>query len=53
MEHTEPGDLKQDDYFNIWNTMLQNINAENLDLTQIVAQAISRLSPTSRSAFES
>jgi len=47
MENIDPSELGEMDYLNIWNTMLHNIDGQNLDLTQIVAQAINRLASNS------
>lgn len=45
-ETLQPSDFKTDDLNRIWETMLQNINPANLQLTRLVAAAIGRLAPS-------
>jgi hypothetical protein len=48
----QPSDFTMEDLNRIWETMLQNINSQNLDLTRIVAAAISRLAPATQTNFQ-
>jgi hypothetical protein len=53
MDVLMPGDFQNaDDLGRIWNTMLNNINPQNLDLTRIVAKSIARLSSASEPNFK-
>lgn len=48
MEDLLPRDINnQEDLNRIWSTMLNNIDASNLDLTQIVAKSVGKLSHAS------
>jgi len=48
-----PSDFQNaEDLGRIWNTMLNNISAQNLDLSRIIAKSIARLSSASESNFE-
>jgi hypothetical protein len=51
MDNTEACEFPKSDYFNIWNTMINNIDSSNIELTEIVAQAINRLSAYSDQVF--
>ena len=51
-ETLHPSDLKMEDLNRIWETMLQNINAQDLELTKMVAAAISRLAPSTQANFQ-
>jgi hypothetical protein len=46
-----PQDFSENDLANIWNTMLQNIDPQNLDLTKIIAKSLSRLASASQISF--
>jgi len=53
MDVLMPNDFQNaDDLGRIWNTMLNNINPQNLDLTRIVAKSIARLSSASEQNFK-
>jgi hypothetical protein len=47
-----PSDLKETDINLIWNTMLNNIKSQNLDLTRIVAKSFARLAPATETNFK-
>lgn len=47
-----PQDFSENDLANIWNTMLQNIDELNLDLTRIIAKSLSRLASASQISFQ-
>jgi len=48
----QPSDFTAEDLNRIWETMLQNINPQDLELTKIVAAAISRLAPATQANFQ-
>ena len=50
-ENMNPTDFTPDDLNRIWETMLQNINTQNLELTKLVAAAICRLAPSTQANF--
>ena len=51
-ETLHPSDFKTEDLNRIWETMLQNISPQNVELTKIVAAAISRLAPSTQANFQ-
>ena len=46
-----PSDLTESDINLMWNTMLNNINPQNIDLTKIVAKSFVRLAPATVTNF--
>ena len=52
MEKLNPRDIQDDDVNLMWNTMLNNITPENIELTQIVSKAIARLAPATVKNFQ-
>ena len=47
-----PQDFKESDINLIWNTMLGNIDSQNLELTRVVSKALVRLAPATEWNFE-
>ena len=47
-ETLQTSDFKTEDLNRIWETMLQNISPQNVELTRIVAAAIGRLAPSTQ-----
>ena len=52
MDVLEPSDLKELDYVTIWDTMIENIYSNKMDLSKIVSQSIARLSSMSHIVFK-
>lgn len=52
VEDMDAAHFTEDDQFHIWQVMLNNINANELELTKIVAKSISRMASCSEKMFE-
>ena len=47
-----PSDFTENDINMIWNTMLNNIDPQNLDLTRVVSKSLVRLAPATERNFQ-